>query len=46
MNPLFQQNNENNYSSAEGSRTAFTKIGDLHIYQDGSNRDMVFTSSK
>lgn len=46
MNPLFQQYNENNYSSAGGSRTAFTKIGDLHIYQDGSNRDMVFTSSK
>ena len=45
MNPHFQIDNENQYSSAAGARRAFTKIGDLHIYQNASNKDMVFTPS-
>ena len=39
MNPAFKQDNDNTYSA--GSRSGFTKLGNLHIYADG--RDMVFT---
>ena len=42
MNPDFKQDNENYYLAGD-LRGGFTKIGDLHIYDDG--RDMVFTPS-
>ena len=43
MHPMFQQDNDKFYLDPTERRYGFTKLGDLHIYSDGSNKDMVFT---